>query len=40
MYYPSFGRLSVVAALPSVGFFSLSVALAVLSVVAAVLSVA
>ncbi|MGE7911086.1 hypothetical protein [Lysinibacillus xylanilyticus] len=40
MYYPSLGGLSVVAALPSVGFLSLSVALAVLSVVAAFLSVA
>ncbi|MFJ7889487.1 hypothetical protein ACIQYL_15535 [Lysinibacillus xylanilyticus] len=40
MNYPSFGGLSVVAALPSVGFCSPSVASAVLSVVVAFLSVA
>ncbi|WP_157804315.1 hypothetical protein [Lysinibacillus xylanilyticus] len=40
MYYPSLGGLSFVAALPSVGSLSLSVASAVLSVDVAFLSVA
>ncbi|WP_427109395.1 hypothetical protein [Lysinibacillus xylanilyticus] len=40
LFFPSLGQLSFVAALLSVGFFSPSVALPVLSVVAALLSVA